>query len=146
MRCEICGAVEPDRYLRRTAEGYLCPDCLAPYIDERRERYTELFTEENQAGFLLTWFRCGDCIPPFDEQWWLSLLSTALTEHEKTHPGSAAALRREYAGDTGSDFEDFIIRQEENERHTSLAAGLGRAVGRREQKGFRHGEDPSPKV
>lgn len=112
MRCDICGARELDRFLRRTAEGSLCPDCLGPYIDERRERYLELFTEENQTGFLLTWFRCGDCIPPFDELWWTEILTAALREHEKAHPGSGAALRREYSGDTRSDFEDFIIHRE----------------------------------
>lgn len=146
MRCEICGAAEPDRYLRRTSSGYLCPDCLGPYIDERRERYAEPFTEENPMGFLLTWFRCGDCIPPFDEQWWLSLLSAALIEHEKTHPGNAAALRREYAADTGSDFEDFILRQEEKERQIPLTAGLECAADQRKQKGLRHGEYLSQKT
>ena len=129
MRCESCGAREPDRYLRRTAEGYLCPDCLGPYIDEHKERYTELFTEENQTGFLLTWFRCGDCIPPFDEQWWLSLLNAAIIQQDQAQPGAAALLKREYARDTGSDFEDFIIAQEEKRKR---GAPSGRTICRGE--------------
>lgn len=119
--CNNCGTREPDRYLRRTAEGYLCPDCLGPYIDERREQYTELFANENQTGFLLTWFRCDDCIPPFDEQWWKDCLLAALGEYEKMHPGTNATLWREYASDSGSDYEDFIIHQEMTKAKTGAA-------------------------
>lgn len=110
--CDSCRTKEPERYLRRTAEGYLCPDCLGEYVDEHREEYTELFANENQTDFLLTWFCCGDCIPPFDEQWWIKHLTAALSEREISHPGSSTTLCEEYARDSGSDYEDFIIRQE----------------------------------
>lgn len=109
MKCDRCNNDEKTRYLRVADNDLLCPDCFDQFIIENENDYYEKFANENKYGFLLTYLKCGLTDFPMDDEWWMDTIEAGLEKLAKFNPEDVKQLKKEYAIDCMSDFEDYIV-------------------------------------